>query len=63
LLLDVDPVDPAVTPGRLAATTYIQRVETTGGVAPAAAGCNAGTADKVVEVHYTADYNFWKADW
>jgi hypothetical protein len=62
LLLDVDPVDPSETPGRLAATTYIQRVETTGGLAPAAADCNAGTANKVVEVPYTSDYNFWKAD-
>lgn len=38
-------------------TTYIQRVNTTGGLAPALP-CAAGT---VQEVPYTADYFFWKA--
>jgi len=46
---------------RLVATTYIQRVSTTGGLAPAAAGCNADTAGTTEEVPYTADYYFWKA--
>jgi hypothetical protein len=45
---------------RLAHTTFIQRIATTGGVAPAAAECNAGTAGTVTEVPYTADYYFWK---
>jgi hypothetical protein len=45
---------------RLAGTTYIQRIATTGGLAPAAAECNATTAGTVVEVPYTADYYFWK---
>ena len=45
---------------RLAHTTYIQRVATTGGLAPSAAGCNAGTAGERIEVPYTADYVFWK---
>ena len=45
----------------LADVTYIQRVNTTGGVAPAAAGCNASSAGTVAEVPYTADYRFWKA--
>jgi Protein of unknown function (DUF3455) len=46
---------------RLAATTYIQRIATTGGLAPAADACNAGTAGTRAEVPYTGDYYFWKA--
>jgi hypothetical protein len=46
---------------RLLGTTFIQRINTTGGLQPPAAECNAGTADKVVEVPYTSDYFFWKA--
>jgi hypothetical protein len=42
---------------RLAGTTYIQRINTTGGLAPADASCTAGTT---AEVPYTADYVFWK---
>jgi Protein of unknown function (DUF3455) len=45
---------------RLAHTTFIQRTATTGGLAPAAAECNATTAGTVAEVPYTADYFFWK---
>jgi FtsP/CotA-like multicopper oxidase with cupredoxin domain len=45
---------------RLVETTFIQRVATTGGLAPAAADCNADTAGATVEVPYTADYYFWK---
>ena len=45
---------------RLTRTTYIQRINTTGGVAPAAADCNASTVGTVAEVPYTADYYFWK---
>jgi hypothetical protein len=33
----------STTPGRLGNTTYIQRVKTGGGLAPAAAGCTAET--------------------
>ncbi len=46
---------------RLADTTYIQRVATIGGLAPAATMCAAGTAGSVQEVPYLADYYFWKA--
>jgi Protein of unknown function (DUF3455) len=46
---------------RLAGTTYIQRIATTGGLTPAAAECNAATAGAAREVPYTADYLFWKA--
>ena len=45
---------------RLLRTAYIQRVNTTGGVAPSAADCTAATAGAQVEVPYTADYFFWK---
>ena len=52
------------TPGadgdRLVDTTFIQRLDTVGGLQPPAADCNAATAGKVVEVPYTADYVFWK---
>jgi hypothetical protein len=46
---------------RLAGTTYIQRIATTGGLAPAPASCNADAVGTVEEVSYTADYTFWKA--
>src|SRR5688572_19032227 len=42
---------------RLLATTYIQRIHTVGGLAPAGA-CAAGAS---AEVPYTADYVFFKA--
>jgi Protein of unknown function (DUF3455) len=45
---------------RLVATTYIQRIATTGGLAPPARTCNAATVGAVAEVPYTADYYFWK---
>jgi hypothetical protein len=46
---------------RLAGTTFIQRIATTGGLAPPAADCNATTAATEADVPYTADYYFWKA--
>jgi hypothetical protein len=46
---------------RLVGTTYIQRINTTGGLAPAPANCNADTVGTPVEVPYTADYVFFKA--
>ena len=52
------------TPGpdgdRLVDTTFIQRLDTTGGLTPPAADCNAATANTVVESPYTAEYVFWK---
>jgi Protein of unknown function (DUF3455) len=45
---------------RLVDTTFIQRLDTTGGLTPPAADCNAATANTVVEVPYTAEYVFWK---
>jgi hypothetical protein len=53
--------DGPIGPGTLTPTTFIQRVNTVGGVAPA--GCdsleNVGTR---AFVPYTADYIFYKAD-
>jgi len=43
---------------RLARTTFIQRIATTGGLEPAAAECIPGAVE---EIPYTADYVFWKA--
>ena len=44
---------------RLAGTTHIQRINTVGGLAPAAAECVTEGAQ--AEVPYEADYVFWKA--
>jgi len=46
---------------RLADTTHIQRIATTGGLTPAAADCTADTVGETRSVPYTADYVFWKA--
>ena len=48
---------PAPNPGPLAGTTWIQRVHTTGGRAPA----QAGTGTQQIYVPYTADYYFYRA--
>lgn len=45
---------------RLAGTTYIQRIATTGGIQPSADECNSTTAGTTSEVAYTAEYAFWK---
>ena len=45
---------------QLTNTSFIQRINTTGGVAPAAAECNALTLNTTSEIDYTADYYFWK---
>ena len=45
---------------RLVPTTYVQRIDTRGGLAPPAADCNPATAGAVAAVPYTADYYFWK---
>jgi hypothetical protein len=46
---------------RLTATTFIQRINTTGGLEPAAAECVDATLGSEREIAYTADYRFWKA--
>jgi hypothetical protein len=50
----------APAPGRLAGTTYIQRVNTTAGVAPSES-CTAVSAGTKKEVRYSADYLFYKS--
>jgi FtsP/CotA-like multicopper oxidase with cupredoxin domain len=59
VLLSASPA-PDSKPGRLDQTTFIQRVNTTGGLAPPASECNTTTAGTQAEVPYTADYYFWK---
>jgi hypothetical protein len=44
-------------PGPFAETTFVQRVNTTGGLAPA----RVGTPNEVVEIPYTAEYFFYRA--
>ena len=46
-------------PGIFSSVTYIQRVNTTGGLAPAAPGT---FIDQSVEVPYTAEYYFYRAE-
>jgi len=46
-------------PGLFEAVTHIQRVNTTGGIAPTYAGSSVGT---VVEIPYTAEYYLYRAD-
>jgi hypothetical protein len=45
---------------RLTPTTFIQRVNTRGGLAPAASLCTAAKAGTKAEIPYTADYFFWR---
>ena len=61
LLLSVTATAPGTDGDRLAHTTYVQRVATTGGLAPDASACTESTAGTTDEVPYTADYFFWKA--
>ena len=61
LLLSAKSTAPGPFGDKLVKTTYIQRINTTGGVIPAAETCNATTAGTQAEVAYTADYVFWKA--
>jgi hypothetical protein len=46
--------------GLLADTTFVQRLLTVGGVAPAASTCGAAAVGTTAEVPYTAEYVFWK---
>jgi hypothetical protein len=46
-------------PGIFSKVTYVQRVNTVGGLAPIAPGLSIGA---VVEVPYTAEYYFYRAD-
>ncbi|MGH9278873.1 MAG: DUF3455 domain-containing protein [Acidimicrobiales bacterium] len=46
--------------GTFTNTTFIQRINTTGGLAPAT-GCDAGHIGALTAVFYTADYYFYRA--
>ena len=60
LRLRVDSKTPGPDGGdRLTATTYIQRVNTTGGLPPTST-CDANTRDTTVKVPYTSDYYFYR---
>lgn len=52
--------NPAMGSGAMTGVTYIQRVATRGGVAPASV-CDATSKGKKEIVKYQADYIFWKA--
>ena len=45
----------------LAQAAYIQRINTSGGVAPAPTGCTVSTLGALALVPYTTDYYFYKA--
>ena len=45
--------------GKFSKVTFVQRVNTTGGKAPAT-GCDAATVGKEARAAYTADYIFWE---
>lgn len=46
--------------GRFATVTYVQRLYTSGGIAPAT-GCDADHVGDVANVDYSATYYFWQA--
>jgi hypothetical protein len=58
--LQLVKANPASGPGALVDISYVQRVATQGGVAPAAA-CDAPGVGRKEVVKYQADYIFWKA--
>jgi Protein of unknown function (DUF3455) len=58
--LQLVKANPAVGDGAMKGVSYIQRVATQGGVAPAKA-CDAGSQRSKETVKYQADYIFWRA--
>jgi uncharacterized protein DUF3455 len=61
LLLEAASTTAGADGDRLTDTMFVQRISTTGGLAPDAAACAEATVGTVREVPYTADYEFWKA--
>ena len=45
--------------GTLSKTTYVQRLNTTGGLSPSAGSCDQGAEGTTQKVPYTADYYFY----
>jgi hypothetical protein len=60
LLLSAKSTTAGKFGNRLTQTTFIQRINTRGGLAPAASTCTAAKAGVQREVLYTADYVFWR---
>lgn len=58
--LQLVKANPAMGMGAMQGVTYIQRVKTQGGVAPAMA-CDTTNMGSQQTVNYQADYIFWKA--
>jgi Protein of unknown function (DUF3455) len=58
--LQLVKANPAMGNGAMTGITYIQRVQTKGGVAPTTA-CNAGNVGVKQTVQYQSDYIFYKA--
>ena len=58
--LQLVQANPATGSGALVGVTYIQRVNTQGGIAPAAA-CGAQNSGTRMTVSYAADYIFYKS--
>lgn len=56
--LQLVKADPAMGAGKMQGVTYIQRVNTKGGVAPSSS-CAAGSAGRKEQVAYQADYVFY----
>lgn len=48
-------------PGRMADVTFVQRIQTSGGIAPSE-GCSAATVGAVARVPYHAVYCFYRSD-
>ena len=57
--LQLVKADPAMGSGAMTGVTYIQRLETKGGVAPSAP-CNAAAAGAKQQVTYQAKYVFYQ---
>ena len=58
-LVKADPAMDKMDKGAMTGVTYIQRLETKGGIAPSAA-CNASAAGTKQQVGYQAKYVFYK---
>ena len=58
--LQLVKANPSTGTGVLSDVTYIQRINTAGGVAPTTPACAAGNAGAKTTVPYAADYVFFK---
>jgi hypothetical protein len=58
--LQLVQASPTMGEGAMAGVTYVQRLKTVGGVAPASPACTTSNAGAKTTVPYTADYVFFK---